>query len=62
MKGERPVSSEGEIVSDLTPPTFTADDRFLYYLTLHQATDSGPELGACRSRRAAASRSFLVLT
>jgi hypothetical protein len=43
-KGERPVSSEGEIVSDLTPPTFTADGQSLYYLTLHQATDPGPEL------------------
>ncbi len=42
--GERSLSSEGEIVDKLTPPVFTADDQSLYYLTLHQATDSGPEL------------------
>ena len=43
-KGERPVSSEGEIVNELTPPTFTADGQSIYYLTLHQPTNLGPEL------------------
>jgi hypothetical protein len=43
-RGERSLSSEGEIVNTVSPPLFTAGDQFLYYLTLHQATDSGPEL------------------
>jgi DNA-binding winged helix-turn-helix (wHTH) protein/Tol biopolymer transport system component len=43
-RDERSLSSEGEIVNGLTPPVFTADAQFLYYLTVHQATDSGPQL------------------
>ena len=62
-KGERPVSSEGEIVSDLTPPTFTADDQSLYYLTLHQPTEPGAgALAPVGIDAAAASRSSLVFT
>ena len=43
-RGDRPLSSEGEIIGYMSPPLFTSDDQFLYYLTLHQATDSGAEL------------------
>ena len=43
-RGERSLSSEGEIVNNPTPPVFSADDQFLYYLTLHQETESTPEL------------------
>jgi DNA-binding winged helix-turn-helix (wHTH) protein/Tol biopolymer transport system component len=41
--GERSLSSEGQILN-YPPPVFTPGDQFLYFLTLHQATDSGPEL------------------
>jgi DNA-binding winged helix-turn-helix (wHTH) protein/Tol biopolymer transport system component len=30
--GERSLSSEGEIMADVSPPSFSADDKFLYYL------------------------------
>lgn len=43
-QGERSLSSEGEIVADLSPPSFTADNKALYYLLRHPAADSGPEL------------------
>jgi DNA-binding winged helix-turn-helix (wHTH) protein/Tol biopolymer transport system component len=42
--GERSLSSEGEIVADLSPPSFAADDKILYYLLRHQNTNAGPEL------------------
>jgi eukaryotic-like serine/threonine-protein kinase len=52
--GERSLSSEGEIVTDmktaglggspLSPPTFSADGKILYYLLRHQPAGSGPEL------------------
>ncbi len=42
--GERSLSSEGEIVADLSPPSFGADDKTLYYLLRHQDANAGPEL------------------
>jgi Tol biopolymer transport system component len=42
--GERPLSSEGEIVKDMSPPSFDADNRFLYYLLRHGSGRPGPEL------------------
>jgi DNA-binding winged helix-turn-helix (wHTH) protein/Tol biopolymer transport system component len=41
--GERSLSSEGEIVAYLSPPSFAADDKILFYLLRHQA-DAYPEL------------------
>lgn len=43
-QGERSLSSEGEIVADLSPPSFTADNKALYYLLRHSPAGSGPEL------------------
>ena len=43
-QGERSLSSEGEIVADLSPPSFTADNKALYYLLRHPSAGSGPEL------------------
>ena len=43
-QGERSLSSEGEIVADLSPPSFSADNKALYYLLRHPSADSGPEL------------------
>jgi DNA-binding winged helix-turn-helix (wHTH) protein/Tol biopolymer transport system component len=43
-QGERSLSSEGEIVADHSPPSFTADDKALYYLLRHSPAGSGPEL------------------
>ena len=42
--GERSLSSEGEIVADVSPPSFGADDSVLYYLLRHGSDGSGPEL------------------
>ena len=42
--GERSLSSEGEIVADISPPSFGADDSVLYYLLRHGSDGSGPEL------------------
>ncbi len=42
--GERSLSSEGEIVADLSPPSFGADDKTLYYLLRHHDANAGPEL------------------
>lgn len=42
--GERSLSSEGEIVADLSPPSFAADDSILYYLLRHGPDAAGPEL------------------
>ncbi len=41
--GERSLSSEGEIVTNPSPPSFGADDKSLYYLLRHKA-DASPEL------------------
>jgi Tol biopolymer transport system component len=42
--GERSLSSEGEIVADISPPSFSADDSVLYYLLRHGSDGPGPEL------------------
>jgi DNA-binding winged helix-turn-helix (wHTH) protein/Tol biopolymer transport system component len=42
--GERSLSSEGEIVADISPPSFSADDSLLYYLLRHGSAGSDPEL------------------
>ena len=42
--GERSLSSEGEIMEDLSPPSFSADDTVLYYLLRHGLDNPGPEL------------------
>ena len=41
--GERSLSSEGEIVADISPPSFSADDGLLYYLR-HGSDGLGTEL------------------
>jgi len=41
--GERPLSSEGEVVDYSSPPSFSPDNRILYYL-LERAEGSGAEL------------------
>ena len=43
-KGERSLSSEGEIVTGDAPPSFGADDSVLYYLLRHGSDAAGPEL------------------
>jgi DNA-binding winged helix-turn-helix (wHTH) protein len=43
-EGERSLSSEGEIVAESSPPSFTADNKALYYLLRHPPAGSGPEL------------------
>ena len=43
-EGERSLSSEGEIVAELSPPSFAADAKTLYYLLRHRSASSGPEL------------------
>jgi hypothetical protein len=42
--GERSLSSEGEIVADISPPSFAANDSVLYYLLRHGTDGPGPEL------------------
>ncbi|MFT4112353.1 winged helix-turn-helix domain-containing protein [Silvibacterium sp.] len=42
-KGERPLSSEGQVINDLSPPVFTTDGRTLYYL-LRREEQTGAEL------------------
>ncbi len=42
--GERSLSSEGEIVANISPPSFGADDTVLYYLLQHGPDGPGPEL------------------
>ncbi len=42
--GERSLSSEGEIGADLSPPSFSADNKILYYLLRRAPAGSGPEL------------------
>jgi hypothetical protein len=44
LNGERSLSSEGEIVADISRPSFAADDHILYYLLRHGSDGSGPEL------------------
>lgn len=42
--GERSLSSEGEIVTSLSPPAFGPDGKVLYYLLRRRTESSGPEL------------------
>jgi DNA-binding winged helix-turn-helix (wHTH) protein/Tol biopolymer transport system component len=42
--GDRPLSSEGEVVSYLSPPVFSQDDTVLYYLLQREPEGSGAEL------------------
>jgi DNA-binding winged helix-turn-helix (wHTH) protein/Tol biopolymer transport system component len=42
--GERSLSSEGEIVADVSPPSFGAGDSVLYYLLRRGSDAPGPEL------------------
>jgi eukaryotic-like serine/threonine-protein kinase len=42
-EGERSLSSEGEVVAGISPPTYSVDGRVLYYLLRHPA-GSEPEL------------------
>jgi hypothetical protein len=46
--GDRALSSDGEVVNWTSPPTFSADDKFLYFLKRHQRTGSEPELWRIR--------------
>jgi DNA-binding winged helix-turn-helix (wHTH) protein/Tol biopolymer transport system component len=43
-RGERSLSSEGQIVDNLSQPRFRADGQVLYYLLRHQSGPPGPEL------------------
>ena len=43
-KGERQLSSEGEVLADASPPTFSNDDKDLYYLLRYPSQGSGAEL------------------
>jgi DNA-binding winged helix-turn-helix (wHTH) protein/Tol biopolymer transport system component len=43
-QGERSLSSEGAIAAELSPPSFTADNKALYYLLRRTPAGSGPEL------------------
>jgi len=43
-KGERSLSSEGELDTRYSPPSFAPDGKTLYYLLWHQQPGSGPEL------------------
>ena len=45
-KGDRPLSSEGEIVSGHSGPSFSSDGKVLYYLLRHQSSGSASELWA----------------
>jgi DNA-binding winged helix-turn-helix (wHTH) protein/WD40 repeat protein len=42
--GDRSLSSEGEVVDGLSPPSFAPDDKTLYYLLQHQTADAHLEL------------------
>ncbi|HEY1951091.1 MAG TPA: winged helix-turn-helix domain-containing protein [Bryobacteraceae bacterium] len=43
--GDRPLSSEGEIINYGSPPSFSANSKAIYYLLQHQSqSNSGPEL------------------
>jgi hypothetical protein len=42
--GERSLSSEGEIVTGMAPPSFRDDDKTLYYLLRRPSMSSDPEL------------------
>ena len=42
--GERPLSSEGEAVTDMSPPSFSPDGQSVYYLLRREQAGSGAEL------------------
>jgi DNA-binding winged helix-turn-helix (wHTH) protein/Tol biopolymer transport system component len=42
--GDRPLSSEGEVFTASSPPSFRDNDKLLYYLLVRQSADFGPEL------------------
>jgi len=42
--GERPLSSEGQVIAGNSPPTFSSDDKLLYFLLRRGPADSGTEL------------------
>ncbi len=43
--GDRPLSSEGEIINYPSPPSFSGDGKIIYYLLQHQSqSNSAPEL------------------
>jgi DNA-binding winged helix-turn-helix (wHTH) protein/Tol biopolymer transport system component len=42
--GERPLTSEGEVVPYWSPPVFSQNDSLLYYLLQREPEGSGPEL------------------
>jgi DNA-binding winged helix-turn-helix (wHTH) protein/Tol biopolymer transport system component len=42
--GDRPLSSEGEVVTYWSPPVFSQNDSLLYYLLQREPEGSGPEL------------------
>lgn len=42
--GERPLSSEGEVVAGLSPPSFSPDNKVIYYLLRREQARSGAEL------------------
>jgi DNA-binding winged helix-turn-helix (wHTH) protein/Tol biopolymer transport system component len=43
-QGDRPLSPEGQVISNYSLPTFTQDDQTLYYLLAREAAGSGAEL------------------
>lgn len=43
-EGERPLSSEGEVANDLSPPSFSSDGTMIYYLLRRGQQSSGAEL------------------
>ncbi len=42
--GDRPLTSEGQVVAYDSPPVFSQDDTYLYYLMQRESEVSGPEL------------------
>lgn len=42
--GDRPLSSEGEVITGNSPPAFSLDDKFIYYLLRRGRDGSGAEL------------------
>ncbi len=43
-EGDRPLSSEGEVVNSLSPPSFSPDGTMIYYLLRREPEGSGAEL------------------
>lgn len=46
--GERSLSSEGEVIADISPPSFDVDGKVLYYLLRRQSAGSGAQLWRMR--------------